>query len=228
MEISTRLQMVVGEINCEALADIGTDHGYIPIYAIKTGRAKRAIACDVKVGPLGRARENIKLNNLDEIVETRLGSGLRVIEDNEVDCVSIAGMGGMLMIDILREREKLVMGLNRLVLQPQRDIKDVRKYLHQIGFRIINEEMTLDIREGMGSKFYTVITSEPGIDDEYSAEEYLFGKLLILRKDDVLRKFLLNRISTYEKIIAELSKDSQRFIEINEQIKISEGVVECL
>jgi len=193
--VSRRIQAVVSEISGNVLADIGTDHGYIAIEALRAGRVSRAILCDINKGPLQRAAENIAAEGLSDCAEVRLGNGLAPLKPTEADCISIAGMGGMLLCEILRDGAEVLQTAERLVLQPQLDIHTVRKFAHSAGFIIADEHM---IYEG---RFYTIMRCERGSEAEYSIAEYAFGKHLIERKDDVLKQYLQYRIAECEKIL---------------------------
>ena len=188
------------------IADIGTDHGYVAIESLRDGRISRAILCDKNERPLRRAEGNILALGLSDYAQTRLGDGLAPLKPNEADCISIAGIGGMLMIGILQNGADLLCTTQRLVLQPQSDIHNVRKHVHLAGFKICNERM---IFEG---RFYTIIRCERGRDTEYSDVEYLLGKCLIERKDAVLKQYLQYRVAECERIlraheVAEVIKD---------------------
>ena len=98
MKLTNRLQAAADLVPvCESMADIGTDHGYLPIYLVQEGRARRAIACDVNDGPLTRAREDVRSSGLSRQIGLRLGGGLAPLGKGEVDGVTICGMGGLLM-----------------------------------------------------------------------------------------------------------------------------------
>ena len=103
MELSKRLEMVAGLVTQERIADIGTDHGYVPIYLYKQGRIKKAYACDVRKGPLEKCRKNIALYGAEDVIETRLGSGLTPLRPGEAETAIMAGMGGMLIVHILQD-----------------------------------------------------------------------------------------------------------------------------
>jgi len=193
--ISRRIQAVVSEISGNVLADIGTDHGYIAIEALSCSHVDRAILCDINKGPLSRAEKNIASRGYTGRAQMRLGSGLMPLSPDEADCVCIAGMGGMLIVDILRDGIEVLRTVKRLVLQPQLDVHTVRKFVHSAGFKIANEHMILE------GKFYTILSCIPGRDSEYGTIEYEFGKLLIERKDTVLKQYLQYRIAECEKIL---------------------------
>lgn len=195
MNISQRLRAVTAEISGVTLADIGTDHGYVAIDAVREGRVERAVACDINIGPLLRAEANVRACGFEERIDIRLGGGLAPVKPGEADCISIAGMGGMLMVDILREGGGVMRAADRLVLQPQLDVPQVRRFVQQSGFRIANERM---LYEG---RFYTVLRCERGRGAEYTPAEYAFGKILIDNKDATLRRYLEKRLSECEKIL---------------------------
>ena len=90
MELSKRLEMVAGLVTQERIADIGTDHGYVPIYLYKQGRIKKAYACDVRKGPLEKCKKNIALYGAEDVIETRLGSGLTPLRPGEAETAIMA------------------------------------------------------------------------------------------------------------------------------------------
>lgn len=228
VELSDRLKAVVGEIENATIADIGTDHAYIPIYACKMMKNEKIIACDFHAGPLQIADRNISMAGLKNKVETRLGYGLSPIKKDEVRTAVIAGMGGMLMIDILKNNMNVTESLEQLVLQPQLDIPQVRRFIQQIGFYIKNETMVKE-----NHKYYFVMNCHKGTDIAYHEKEYLLGKKLIDEKNPLLKEFLIVQISKYEKIMnyinqSEKRKPSDRLEEVQQLHKIYMEVLQCL
>ncbi len=229
MKLSKRMSTVAHMVNkCNTVADIGTDHGYVPIYLVKNQIAKKAFACDINKGPLEKAQININSYNCNENIETRLGSGLTVIKPFEVDTAIIAGMGGMLIIDILKDSIETVQSLKQLVLQPQLDIGEVRKYIHSIGFKIEDEEMLID--EG---KYYTVINAVKGNEKYENEIEYFFGKCLINKKSEVLKKYAQFMADKTENIIKNLSDNNSESAilkksELEKENRLYREVLECL
>jgi len=202
MEISYRLKTVADMVHEKKIADIGTDHGYVPIYLAKMGKIESAFACDINKGPLEKAESNIKANCLEEKIETRLGSGLMPITAGKTDCAVIAGMGGMLIIDILKASADVVNCLKQLVLQPQLDVDEVRKYIHSIGFKIEKEDFILD-----AGKYNTVISAVKG-EEKYDTEaDYIFGKINIENKNAVLKEFIEKKIVTNSRILENIEKN---------------------
>ena len=123
------------------LADIGTDHGYLPVWLAKTGAILSAVAADVREGPLQSARQNIERYGVQDQVTARLSDGLDLVSAQEADDIVIAGMGGGLMIRILKEGEDVVRTLKECILQPQSEIEKVRAFLLEEGFLFIAEDM---------------------------------------------------------------------------------------
>ena len=123
------------------VADVGCDHAHTGIWLIKNDIASKVIAMDVRKGPLEKARENIKLYGLDGIIETRLSDGLEKLSVGEADSIVIAGMGGTLTVEILKNGIEKAAAARELILQPQSDIGMVRRFLRENGFVITQEKM---------------------------------------------------------------------------------------
>lgn len=153
MKLSKRLETIASFVpKGSKIADIGTDHGYIPIYLVENGAAVRALAMDVREGPLARAREHVEEHGLSDRIETRLSDGMEKLRSGEADTVIIAGMGGELVIHILEEGRRLWPEVRSFVLSPHSELHKVRRYLRENGFAAEDETMVKD--EG---KFYTVM-----------------------------------------------------------------------
>ena len=136
------------------LADIGTDHGYLPIELCMSGKIPSALACDINPLPLRSAEENITRFGLSKKIQTRLSDGLKEVSADEVDDVVIAGMGGELIRDILSAAPSFKDKDKHFVLQPMTHHEDLVLWLYENGFVIDRQEATLD--EG---KYYTVISA---------------------------------------------------------------------
>lgn len=201
LEISNRLKRVADMVQCPIVADIGTDHGYVPVYLHKMKRITKAFACDINDGSLQKARDNTKLYGAEGIIESRLGDGLTPIKPYEAESAVISGMGGMLMIRILEDSIDVTRSLKELVLSPQRDIDKVRRFLHTIGFQIEREEMLMEDR-----KAYVIMRCIPG-DEKYDREiDYLFGKRLLEQKNQVLKEHIEFERAKKERVLAGLKE----------------------
>ena len=136
------------------LADIGTDHGYLPIALCQSGKIPSALACDINPLPLQSAQENIARFGLSKKIQTRLSDGLKEVSPDEVDDVVIAGMGGELIRDILTAAPWVMDESKHLVLQPMTRHDDLVKWLVENGFAIEQQAAVLD-----DGKYYTVISA---------------------------------------------------------------------
>ena len=201
MELSKRLYAVAGLVTEGAsVADIGTDHGYVPIYLVERGIASKVIAMDVNQGPLNRARMHIVGHGLGDRIETRLSDGLAMIRPGEVDTVIASGMGGPLTIRILQEGKEVADQLNALILQPQSEICRVRRFLTENGYRIEQEDMVLE-----DGKYYPVMRVVHGTKEPYEEWEYLYGKRLLEARHPVLLEFLKRELHIKESILEQLA-----------------------
>lgn len=123
-----------------ALADVGTDHAYLPVWLAKNGLIRSAVASDVRPGPLSRAEENIRRYGAGDIITTRLSDGLDEIRPEEAEDVVAAGMGGLLIAEIVGRAPWLREGGRRLILQPMTRAEDLRRSLAEAGLAVLREE----------------------------------------------------------------------------------------
>lgn len=207
MNLSKRLLTVAGAVTPgNRVADIGTDHGYIPIFLVEEGRIPSAIAMDVNRGPLERAARHIRERGLDSRIRTRLSDGLTNLDQGEADTVVIAGMGGDLTCRILRQRRDLLGRHLELVLQPQSEWFKVRHTLHDLGYRIGQEWFLKE--EG---KYYVVLKAVPGQERYLTDTEYIYGSVLEEECRPAMREYLLKEESKREtirdRILAYTKKD---------------------
>ena len=141
MELSNRLETIASFVTeGYVVADIGTDHGYIPIYLTSNGNCPRAYAMDVNKEPLSRAKTHIEEENAGEVVSCILSDGLHELPQDDVDSIVIAGMGGDLVVRILEQDFDKLANVKELILSPQSHLERVRHFLNNHGFRILEEE----------------------------------------------------------------------------------------
>lgn len=190
--ITPRLQCIIDHItNSYITADIGCDHAYVAIKLIEEDKAKKVIASDLNEGPLNIARANIIKYNLSDKIETRLGGGLSKLNNNEADTIIIAGMGGEIIEEIIKQDIEKAKSA-RLILQPMNSQYELRKFLSSNGFKIISEDLALE-----GFKVYNIIEAVSGIETVYEKEfDYQIPKSLYNHKyfknlyDKKMREFL--------------------------------------
>lgn len=162
--LTPRLECIVKHVRSKIAADIGTDHAYVPIRLVQSGRAERAIACDVIPGPLKNAEKNIGEYGLSEKIETRLAFGLDAIAPGEADTIIIAGMGGDIIKKILEKGENTAKSA-RLILQPMKAQCELRKFLIYNGYKITGEDLAVE-----GYKVYNLIEAEAGEQSPFKNE----------------------------------------------------------
>lgn len=198
IRLSERMKAVAKLVpQSESLADIGCDHGYLPIYLVKEGQVERAVAMDIKKGPLEAAKNNIAKEGLTDRITTRLSDGLDKLNAGEGECVIIAGMGGRLVIRILEDALSFIKEegqVRYLVLQPQSELSYVRKSLRRMGFVCEKEDMVFE-----DGKFYPMGRYIVGKAKECDRQELydLYGELLLKEKHPVLYEYLLKEERTY-------------------------------
>lgn len=163
INISERLKCVAGLVNKGArVADIGTDHAYLPIYLVQNGISNKVYACDVRKEPLRRAKLHIDEYGLSDKITTQLCDGLKGINKGDVDTVTICGMGGKLMKNILKAGIDKLGDNTQLVLSAQSELRDFRKYLIETGIDIKSEHMLLE-----DGKYYFIFDCVYNTQDEY-------------------------------------------------------------
>ena len=179
------------------VADIGCDHGHLPIYLVKMGISPFCIASDIKEKPLQSAKANIeklKAKNID----TRLGAGLSTVKEDEVDCITIAGMGGEVIASILEAAPWVKDSKYTLILQPMTSADALRRYLCENGFSTKKEVACTD-----SGKLYAVIKAS--FTGEFSLEDEAFyrtGKLD--PTDEISRKYIEKQLKIAQKLMEDL------------------------
>lgn len=172
--LSMRLERVATHVPAGArLADIGSDHGYLPVALMRRGAIVAAVAGEVALTPFRAAERTVRENELEQHITVRLASGLAAIEPGDgITAISICGMGGETIRDILDSDKARLSGEERLVLQPNGGEQPLRQWLMENGYRIVCEELLRENRF-----FYEIIVAEHAGPVTYTAEELYFGPL---------------------------------------------------
>lgn len=201
MQLKGRLALIAKKVpKCSVVADIGSDHAYIPLYLIKQGICDKAIATDVKKGPIEIVRKNINKFNLQNSIEARLGNGLDVIASNECEVIVIAGMGGLLIKEILKRGMMQAKAAKALIIQPMNSIPELRAWLLNNGFDIFDEELAEE-----GEKIYNVLCVRwVGVFRNFDELSCLIGDKLIQRQDSLLKKYIQRQIDILEKALVQM------------------------
>ncbi|GFN34685.1 tRNA (adenine(22)-N(1))-methyltransferase [Tepidimicrobium xylanilyticum] len=229
MRLSSRLQAIADLIPPNTIvADIGTDHGYIPIYLIKNKIAKKVIATDLSKNSLAKTIQLVKEENLENHIDIRLGNGLEVLKPFEVDTVVISGMGGLLIRDILDKDRNKRDSITHFILQPNVASRELREYLYINSFEIIDEKLVKE-----DDKFYEIIYAKKGKSIVEDYIHYEIGEKLILKKDPLLKDFVEEKISILNNVLEKLKdknteKSKNRYeeivMEVNKLKEVLKGI----
>lgn len=207
-EQSLRLQACLDALYpLQTVGDIGTDHAYLPCIGILNKKITRAIAADIKEGPLEAARATINRFQLNDSIILRLGPGLSVLKPAEVEGVVVAGMGGKQIKAILEKDVSLTRSFKRLVLQPNIDANILRTWLADHQFIIIDEKLILE-----DEKIYEIIVAQPTSRTiKYSTYDIEFGPILLQNSEDqVFKDKWQKKLTKIRQILNQLPVDNPR------------------
>ncbi|MEA1975692.1 MAG: class I SAM-dependent methyltransferase [Bacillota bacterium] len=227
--ISNRLKILADYVKKEDIVgDVGTDHGFIPIYLIEENKADKIIASDLNQGPLDNAKQELLSKNLLDRVDLRLGGGLEPYKAGEIDTVIIAGMGGKLIKTILVEGEQHIKYLKKLILQPMQGVYELRKWILDNGYKIVDEDLIYE-----NNIFYEIIVAIKGESQKYNDNDLEFGYYMLKKHVEVSKAFLDMKIEKNENIVNDIvnhgSSMSQMSIEkFKSKIKRYYEVRKCL
>lgn len=206
LKISYRLMKAAELVHKGAcVADIGTDHGYLPIFLVQNRISEHVYACDVRKKPLERAASHISSYGLEDNISICLADGLKGIEKGEVNTVTICGMGGRLMQDIIEAGKDRLTDGTQLVLSPQSEVRGFRVYLLGNNIDILSETMVKE--EG---KYYFIMDCVFNTEcmKEYSEEELRYGKFLIKNRSEVLKEYLEKEYDSFVNIRKKLKEQN--------------------
>lgn len=222
MKLSKRLQAIADLIikykQGEILADIGTDHAYLPCYLVEQGVIEKAYACDIASGPINASIETIQTYQLEKKVIPLLGSGMNPIIDKKVDMISICGMGGKLTIDILDEHKEFL-DHHRLILQSNIGLEFLREYLFQNHIKMIDEDIVEDAHH-----IYEIIVCEKTDENIiYNEKDIYFGPCLRKNKSELFYKKWHHQLEVQYRILQSLDVAHPKYQDVLHKIKMIEG-----
>lgn len=224
MRLSERLERVVSFVRpCASAADIGTDHALVPVELVRRGIVKKALAMDVRPGPLSRAKEQISRAGLSDQIEPRLSDGLAALKPQEAETVIIAGMGGELIIRILTEGRHMWDSVVQWVLSPHSEVFKVRGWLLENGFAIEKEDMVCE-----DGKYYVLMDvrrAGSGIESPARDAEFvrlLYGDSLIRERNPVLAQYLKEEEQMLMEREASLRQSARGSLRAAERLKETE------
>ena len=208
INLTDRMQSIASMvIQGESVADIGTDHGYIPAYLLSSDICPSAVLSDIAKDPLERSKRTFLKYGIN--ADFRLGSGLDVLKEGEVSSVIIAGMGGETIIDILSKDILKSHSFKRIILQPRTFCDELRLWLVNNGFKLVNYGLVLE--KNNICEIYAVENGNNTTDETQVLSEYLFEQNDPLIKDFILDK--LKKRSVILKNLKESKKDQSMLIE---------------
>jgi tRNA (adenine22-N1)-methyltransferase len=211
------------------VADIGSDHAYLPCYLAIHKNIPFAVAGEITEGPLMSAKEQVTSLGFEKIIDVRKGNGLEVIQPGEVDAVTICGMGGILIASILENGKEKLEGVSKLILQPNVAARWVRQWLEKEGWVLAAEEILKE-----DGKIYEVLVAERSGSSPYSEngkeKELLFGPYLLKEKSFVFHEKWTGELNQWKKILSQMNNSGspeteQRKKELQDKIKMAEELL---
>ncbi len=225
LKISNRLKAVAGLVKKgNVVADIGTDHGYLPIYIFNNRISDKVIAMDVRKNPLSKAQMHIKEYNAEAGIELRLSDGLEKLNSCEAQTITICGMGGKLIQSILDKGKDKYDETTQLIVSPQSEIRDFRKYLNDCGYSIVGEHMLKE-----DGQFYFIIecyrdaakvnVSDDDKDDVLQEVYLRYGELLLKNMCPCLLEYLERELSITDSVLERVEGLNSNEYAVQERIK---------
>lgn len=221
MKINSRLKTIGDLVEKDSIClDVGCDHALLDIYLVHRKANIKTIASDIAQGPLEQAKKNIEREHLEDVIETRLGSGLETYTD-EINTIIISGMGGRNVIGIFKDNIKKLNKVETLIISPNNYQEDVKRFLCKHGFYIQNEEFVKD------KKFiYQIIIFKKG-KKRYSKKEYFFGPIFLEKKGPLFREYYERELKSREILISLLPKNFKlKKYQAKKEIKMIKNEIE--
>lgn len=203
--IDNRLLKVSEYINGDTLLDVGSDHAYLAIYAVQNDLVKNAICGEVVNGPYENSLKNVRLNMLDDKIDVRLGSGLLVLENEQVDSITICGMGGPLIADIIEEGFSKLINKPRFILSANTFAEPIRRVLVNRDYHVVDETIVKDEKKEL---YYETIVMDYG-KEEYSEEEFYFGPINLEKRSEMFLERLNGEAEHLNTVIETINNKSK-------------------
>jgi len=200
VELTNRLLLIANMVpKGHVVADIGTDHAYLPIYLIQEHISPKVIATEITWGPYRRALINVKKAGLQRFIEVRRGPGLRALSQGEAQTAVMAGMGGETIAGIIRDSGPVADSLELMLLAPMRNQPDLRKQLFTMGFKIIDEDVAVE-----DSRYYEIMAVRRQPPDPFDDADIAVGPVLRRKKTPEVLKYMEHKIALLEGLIEPL------------------------
>ena len=203
--LTPRLQKIADLIKpCNCIADIGTDHAYLPVYLTISEKCNFAVASDISSGPLSRAETTVNQYGQSHRIDLRLGGGVDTLAPNEADAIVIAGMGGIIITEIIKSRPEIFKTAKQILIQPMSSVPELRENLIELGYEITDEYLAKEDR-----KMYNILSLEPCKSQiKYTPAEIYAGKKLMDNKPELFEEYIAIKKKQLENIIDGLQKST--------------------
>ncbi|BBK28105.1 tRNA (adenine-N(1))-methyltransferase [Staphylococcus arlettae] len=224
IQINQRLKKVSEYIKGDYLADIGSDHAYLPIYAIENNLTARAIAGEVIRGPFDASVKNVRAHGLESVISVELGDGLTVLKtDNAITSITICGMGGPLITKILRAGQEKLTNRPRLILQSNIQSQPIRVLLQQLNYTIVDEVLMTE----KGHTYEIIVADYSPEIKNLSLLELKFGPILLSQKSELFYQKWERELTALEHILTQLNQTThrERITEIENEIQMIKEVL---
>ena len=185
IKLSNRLANIASLVPINSsVIDIGCDHALLDIYLYQNKISSKIIASDINANALNNAKENIKKNELNNYIETRLGNGLDTLNENDkIDTIIISGMGAHTIIGILKNNKNKLNSINTIIIQSNTKLEFLRKEVTKLNYKIDDEIILED-----NKKIYTIVKFTKGT-KKYTKKELYFGPILMKEKNSIFKKY---------------------------------------
>ena len=223
IKLSNRLANIASLIPKNShVMDIGCDHALLDIYLYQEGISKKIIASDINANALNNAKENIKKYKLENVIETRLGSGLDTLNDDDnIDTIIISGMGAHTIIGILKNNQIKLKKIYTIIIQSNTKLAFLRKKITELNY-MIDDELIIDDNK----KIYTIIKFKKG-KKRYTKKELYFGPILLKQKNAIFNKYHKQELAKLNILLKLLPKDHllERY-KLKKEIRLYQDVIE--
>ena len=219
MKLTPRLKTIADMVEYSTMADIGTDHGKIPVYLVKNNICSLAAACDINEGPVSACIKNIDKYGLSEKISPRLADGLKGIKAGEFQTIIIAGMGGELISRIINDSLEIAKYAEELILQPMTGAEKLKTYLAETGFKILDEKLATE-----KDKIYLITKVKFDKPYNISFREKYVSNAILNSESELLKEYIRKILKNLnDKLKGKNGEETERF---NELIRFLEGEYE--
>lgn len=201
------------------VADIGTDHAFVPIALIKEGIAPKCYACDVIEGPCKIARAHIEKEGLSNYIEVIQSDGFENVP-SDAEVAIMAGMGFTTAKQIMEDAMASLYNYKQIIVQVNKDVMDLRRWISDHHFTIVDELLVYDDR------FYQIVVFNTNYHEEYSDLHITFGPQLLKRKDELFIAYCEESLKMFESILAVLPKTDKRYAKVSKQAQIFKAMLD--